>query len=119
MAIPKKYLHDKVVLLLVSTNVFLAFLCTVLILLRLSSGQGGDGYIVQYRANLGISAFKTDGITSILGFILFAVVSTAINVGLSIRAYHLRRELSLTILSLGGLLLLLTLIVSNALLVLR
>jgi hypothetical protein len=119
MAIPKKYLHDKFVLLLVSVNVFLAFLCTVLILLRLGSGQGGDGYIVQYRANLGISAFKTGGVTAIIGFIMFAVLIAVVNIGLSYRAYRLRRELSLTILGLGTLLLLLAVIVSNALLVLR
>jgi len=119
MPIPKKYLHDRFVLLLVSVNIFLALLCTVLVLLRIGAGQGGSGYIVQYRQNLGISAFKTGSITTILGFIIFVVLTAATNIMLSIRTYHLRRELTLTILGLGTLLLLLAIIVSNALLVLR
>jgi hypothetical protein len=119
MPIPKKYLHDKLILLLVSLNLFLAFLCSMLVLLRLGSGQGGDGYIVQYRANLGISAFKTGSVTAMVGFIGFVVLVAALNILLSVRAYHLRRELSLTLLGLGALLLLLAIIVSNALLVLR
>ncbi len=72
MPLSKKYLHDKFVLLLASINIFLALLCAVLILLRLGVGQGSEGYIVQYRANLGISAYKTGSVTTILSFVLFA-----------------------------------------------
>jgi len=117
--IPKKYLHDKLILLLISGNVFLAFLCIVLVFLRLNIGQGGEGYIVQYRSNLGISAFKNGGIGGILSFALFAVVVLAINAVLSIRAYHVRRELSISILAAGILLTIFAIIVSNALMVLH
>lgn len=116
MQIPKKYLHDRFILLLVSTNAFLAFLCIVLILLRGGIGQGVDGYIVEYRANLGLSAFQKGGVLPIISFMLFALVTLALNVFLSIRTYHLRRELSLAILGLGALVLLLATIVSNSLL---
>ena len=119
MPIPKKYLHDKLILLLVSINVFLACLCILLVLLRLGAGQGSEGYIVQFRANLGISAFKTGSVISILAFGVFAVLVVVTHVMLSVRTYSLRRELSLTLLGLSALLLLLTVIVSNALLVLR
>jgi len=119
MPLSKKYLHDKFVLLLASINIFLALLCAVLILLRLGVGQGSEGYIVQYRANLGISAYKTGSVTTILSFVLFAFFVATTNVILSIRTYHLRRELALTLLGLGALVLLLAVIVSNALLVLR
>jgi hypothetical protein len=118
MHIPKKYLHDKLVLLLVSINVFLAFLCIVLVLLRAGLGQGVDGYIVEYRANLGLSAFQKGSILSIFGFVFFALLTLFLNVLLSIRTYHLRRTLSLTLLGLGALILLLAIIVSNALLAL-
>ncbi|MEK7153704.1 MAG: hypothetical protein AAB834_07155 [Patescibacteria group bacterium] len=118
MHIPKKYLHDKFVLLLVSINAFLAFLCIVLILLRAGIGQGVDGYIVEYRANLGLSAFQKGSIISIFSFVFFVLVTTAMNVVLSIRTYQLRRTLSLTLLGLGVLILLLSIIVSNALLAL-
>lgn len=118
MHIPKQYLHDKFVLLLVSINVFLAFLCIVLILLRAGLGQGVDGYIVEYRANLGLSAFQKGSVISIFSFVFFAALALVFNILLSIRTYHLRRTLSITILGLGMLILLLAIIVSNALLAL-
>lgn len=116
---PKKYLQDKLVLLLASANVFLAFLCAALILLRLNFGQGAEGYIVEYRSNLGISAFKVGGIFGLLSFAIFALILVVANVVLSIRAYRIKRELSLSILAAGLLLLLLATIVSNALMVLH
>lgn len=119
MPIPKKYLHDKLILLLLSGNIFLAFLCAVMIFLRLNIGQGGEGYIVQYRSNLGISAFKTGSITAILSFVVFALVTVIIGLTLSIRAYRIRRELAIAILGAGILLLILAVIVSNALMVLH
>jgi hypothetical protein len=118
-ALPKKYLHDKLVLLLVSGNIFLAFLCVVLIFLRLNLGQGGEGYIVEYRSNLGISAFKNGDIGGIVSFALFVVVILGINIILSVRAYRVRRELALAVLGAGILLLVLAIIVSNALMVLH
>ena len=118
MHIPKKYLHDRIVLLLLSFNAFLAFLVIALVLLKAGLGQGVDGYIVQYRVNLGLSAYQKGNVLAILAFILFAVIIFVGNVVLSIRTYSLRRALSLTILGLGVLILLLSVIVSNALLAL-
>lgn len=117
MPITQKYLHDKLVLLLVSVTIFLAFLCVILVLLRLGVGQGG--YIVQYRANLGFNAFKTGSVTGLLEFAIFAVLIAVANISLSMRTYQLRRELSVTVLILGVLILIMAIIVSNALLVLR
>ena len=119
MPIPKKFLHDKFILLLVTANAFLAFLCIVLVLLRIGGGQGSSGYIVQYRAGIGISAFKPGSVTELLSFMVFSVVVFVVNLALSIKVYELRRELTIVILSLGILLLLLATIVSNALLVVR
>ena len=118
MTIPGKYFHDRMVLLLLSTNVFLALTETVFMLLRLTSNHG-NGYIVQYRSNLGIDAFKTGGVGELLSFVGFALLVLAIHIVLSLRTYRIHRQLSVTILGLGVLLLLLTIIVSNALLVLR
>jgi hypothetical protein len=117
MPIPKKYLHDKLILLLVSSNVFLAFVCAVLVFLRLNLGQSTDGYIVEYRSNLGISAFKAGNVTGILSFVVFAALIVTLNIILSVRIYHVRKQLSVAVLASGVLLLLLTIIVSNALLV--
>jgi hypothetical protein len=119
MPISKKYLHDKLILLLVSGNIFLTFLAAVLVFLRLNVGQGSDGYIVQYRSNLGISAFKIGNLTGVLSFVAFALLVALINVALSIRTYQIRRELAVAVLSAGLLLLLLAIIVSNALMALH
>lgn len=119
MPLPKKYLHDKLVLLLLSANIFLAFLCAVLIFLRLNFGQGAEGYIVEYRSNLGISAFRVGNIVGLLNFAGFAAILLIANIALSIRTYRIRRELSLAILAAGLLLLILASIVSNALMVLH
>jgi hypothetical protein len=121
MTVPAKYFRDRLILLLLSTNVFLAFLASILILLRLSS-QHGNGYIVQCRDCSNPSAldkFTSGSVTEILSFIVFALIVLVAHVMLSLRAYHIHRQLSVTILSLGVILLVLTIIVSNALLVLR
>lgn len=118
MASHKKYFHDHFVLLLLSVNAFLAVAGSILILLRLGTGHG-TGYIVQYRASLGISAFKTGGVSDLLSFIAFALLILVIHLVLSMRSYQIHRQLAITVLSLGILLLTLTIIISNALLVLR
>lgn len=118
MIIPKKYLHDRLILLLVSVNAFLAMLVSLWVLLKLDSGRSA-GYIVQYRSNLGISALKTGDASELVAFIFFALMVLGIHVVLSIKAYTIRREVSVFILGLGALLLILAFIVSNALLVLR
>lgn len=118
MDIPKKYIHDRFVLLLISVNIFLTFLTTVLILLRLDTSRS-DGYFVQYRSNLGLNAFQLGGFISLLAFIVFAIFVTVFHTYISVRIYPQRRDVALIVLGLGTLLLSLTLIVSNALLVLR
>lgn len=118
METPKKYFQDKLILLLVSSNIFLAFLCVALVFLRLGQG-GGESYIVEYRSNLGISAFSRGDVVGILGFVVFSLLVAAINVFLSMRTYYIRRLLSLMLLSSGLVLIIFTLIISNALLILR
>lgn len=119
MPVPQKYLHDKLILLLLSANIFLAFLCTVLIFLRLNITQGAEGYIVEYRSNLGISAFRVGGVSGLISFAGFAILIAVTNIALSVRSYKIRRELALSVLGSGILLLILALIVSNALMVLH
>lgn len=105
-------------LLLLSVNAFLAVAGSIFILLRLSTTHG-TGYIVQYRSSLGINAFKTGSVVDILAFVVFALLVLSIHVLLSLGAYRIHRQLAIAILSLGILLLILTIVISNALLVLR
>lgn len=118
MDIPTKYFHDRLVLLLITVNAFLTLVTTVLILLRLDTSND-NGYFVQYRANLGLDAYTVGSFTALLSFILFAVFVLAFHTLVSMRVYDIRRNLAVTVLGFGTLLLGLTMIVSNALLVLR
>ena len=117
MTIPKHYLHDRVALLFVSVNVFLTFLLTVLTLLRLDTSH--SSYIVQYRSDAAINAFKSGSSTELLSFILFGCLVLVFHTLISFRAYLIHRQLALTVLGLGTFLLVVAIIVSNALLVLR
>jgi hypothetical protein len=118
MATPRKYFQDHLVLLLLSINVFLAFSTVILVLARLGSSHG-NAYIAQYRPSLGINAFKTGGVSDLLSFIIFGFLVLAVHATLSFRIYRVNRHLALVILALGVLLLILTMIISNALLVLH
>jgi phosphate starvation-inducible membrane PsiE len=115
MHIPKNYFHDRAVLLLLSTNIFLTLLCAVLVVLNIDFGRP-DGYIVQYRANLGLSAYKAGSSVVILSFIGFAAIIAVLHTLLSIRMYAHRRNFAVAVLGMGLLLLVITLFVSNALL---
>jgi hypothetical protein len=103
----RKYFQDKLVLSLVS------------VLLRLGNQQANGGYFVQYRSNLGIGAYTTGGVVGLIEFILFGLIVVIIHTGLSIRIYNVRRQVAIGILALGMFLLVISMIVSNALLVLR
>lgn len=118
MATSKQYFHDHLVLLLVSINAFLAIAGSIFILIRLGASHG-TSYIVQYRPSLGADAFRTGTVNDLLSFVAFALLICVAHILLSHRAYHIHRQLSISILSLGILLLTLTIIVSNALLMLR
>jgi hypothetical protein len=118
MTIPKKFFHDRLILLLVSINGFLALLTILTVLFKIDSGRGAS-YIVQYRSSLGLSALRSGEVGEIIAFIAFAVMVIVVHGVLAIRTYTIKREVSVTILAFGVLLLLLALIVSNALLGLR
>ena len=112
----QKYFHDRVVLLLISISSFLTILGSLMTLLRLDSGRS-QSYTVQWRANLGISAFKMGDASEIQAFVIFLVITLVFNIFLGYRAYKLHRQYSVVILGLGLILAMLGVIVSNALLV--
>lgn len=117
MIIPKQYLHDRLLLLIASINTFLALLLTVLVLVRIDSSH--SSYIIQYRSNATIDAFKSGSSSELYSFIIFGILVLAVHTLLSFRVYRIHRQLSVIVLGLGTLLLVLGVIVSNALLVLR
>lgn len=117
MLLPKKYVRDRVILILLSINAFLMVLTIVLLLLRIGDASGS--YIAQYRSSFGVNSFKQGSILDLLSFGMYAVLVTVVNFVLSARTYRIHRQLAIVILSIGAMLLVFGLIVSNALLVLR
>jgi len=119
MASQKHFLQDRTALLLVSGSAFLTLASIVLVLLKLGSGRSSASYIVSYRPSLGIDRYTPGTVRDIVAFIVAAVLIFAVSLVLSYRSYHIKRELSLTVLALALPLLLFLIVVSNALLVLR
>jgi hypothetical protein len=111
----KKFIHDRVVLLLISINTFLAVFSSLTLLLRLG-GKPDAGLIVEYRSNLGLSAFKPGDASTFIGFAVFLMLILAFHIVLSRRIYYVRRHFAHTVLALGTLLIILAAIVSNSLL---
>jgi len=118
MTTKKSYFHDHYVLFLLTVNAFLAIFTATFVFIRLSSANGSS-YIVQYRSSLGVSAFKTGNITDMVSFGIFAVIVMIIGFFLSLRVYSINRQLAITVLSFGILLIILDIIISNALIVLH
>ncbi|MDB5165934.1 MAG: hypothetical protein JWM37_6 [Candidatus Saccharibacteria bacterium] len=120
MATPKRYSHDRTVLLLLSTNLFVGIAASLLIAVRLLNNHANSSsYIVQFRSSLGLDAFETGTIYSLLSFLVFLLFVTTAAFVLSRRVYPLRRHLALVILALSLVLLIIGTIVGNALLGLR
>ena len=118
MHMPKRYIHDRVVLLLLTASTFFTVLTTVLILLKLDASRA-DGYIVQFRPSLGLSAYYKGDSTGILAFAVFALLVLVFHTFLSFRMYGVRRNFAIVVLGMGLLLIVMALIISNALLLLR
>jgi hypothetical protein len=118
MPVPKKYFHDRLVILLLGINAFLVLVGALLVLFRLDSSPSA-GYITEYRANFGVGEFKTGSSFGLATFVIYLFANMTLAVMLSMRTYNLRRHVSLMILSLSVVASLLAIVVSNALLVLR
>ncbi len=117
MVNPRAFFHDRFVTLMLSVNSFLLVLIIVSILLRL--GDTGDGYVVQYRANLGLDGYRVSDIKEILSFIIFAIIVFSFQFVLGVRMHHLSKKMTHAILLLTSVLLILALLVSYSLLGLR
>lgn len=117
MSNPKKYFHDRFVLLMLTVNSFVAFVVIASVLLRL--GDTDASYIQSYRANLGLSAYSVGDASHLVGFAVFAGLILVGQLFISLRLHSIRKHASWIIMLLAFFLLLLALIVSNALLRLR
>lgn len=118
MTTPTKYFHDRSVLALLALNSILLILGILLVLFRLDASKGSN-YIIQYRAGVALGEYKTGSGLDMSSFIFFLAITFALSVLISMRSYHERRYIALSVLMMTSLLSLLAIIVSEALLVLR
>ena len=89
-------------LLLVSFNSFLALCTSLLVVLKLYAMRGTVNYTVAYRDKdiVGLDSFTTGTAWDFISFIVAAGLLFTLGVLLAYRAYHIRRELSLSALTL-------------------
>ena len=113
MHVPNKYFHNRLILFLLSTNVFLTILTCILILGRIDGGA--STYTIQYRANQGLGGFEFGGSLTFFLFALFAVITLVVHTILSMRIFDESKDYAAAILGLGTLLVILTMIVGTSL----
>lgn len=117
MSNTRKFFHDRFILFTLTINAFLAIVVVLSVVLRL--GDTSENYIQSYRSNLGLSAITVGGVGEIISFAVFAVALFVAHIFLALQFYKIRIVSAWVLMVLTGLLLLLSLIVSSALLQLR
>lgn len=110
----KPYFQDRLILLILSINTFLALALIITSLLSLTGSSGG--YIREYRANLGLDGYKEGNVLDIVAFAAFATIVYIFQLITSIKIYHVRKHMSLIILLLTLILFIFSLLTINGLL---
>jgi hypothetical protein len=114
MNISHKFLNDRPGISLLSTNIVLAFVGILSVLLRVNTSDTTTT-IVQYRANLGAFAFKSGSNTYLQTFALFIFVTTSLSTVMAFKFYSHRRHLAVALLGVQAIVTILSIIISNAL----
>lgn len=113
----KKFINDRIILLLLTINSFLVLFSIASIILRLGTSTRTQGLIAEYRSNLGtFGGFHHGDAYTFVGFSVFIALVFGFHTFLSRRLYHVRRQFSLAVMAMGTLLIVLATIVSNSLL---
>ena len=111
---PKSFFHDRLILLILSINTFLAI--ALIITALLSVNDSSAGYIKEFRSDLGLDGYKAGGMIDILAFAAFSLILYVFQFLAATKLYHIRRHLSLIILLLSLIVYIFALMVINALL---
>jgi hypothetical protein len=118
MDIPKKFLHDRAVLLLLTIISILTVIGISLIFIRFDASRNPTT-TVAYRPNITGSQYQSGKPFDIYLLAFYMMLTAASAALVSSRVYYLRRPLSLFILYSGIFLLILSIIVANALISLQ
>ena len=111
MEISKKYLHDRLVLLLITLLAILLVIGVSLVLLRFDISKNPTT-IVAYRPNISGSAYQSGKPIDIYSLAVFMVVIVGAAIVLSARIYAARRSIAMFILGSAVFLLLLAIRIS-------
>lgn len=99
MSNPKPFFHDRLILLILTINTFLAIALIVSSLLTF--GNADAGYIKEYRSNLGLDGYMAGGVFDIVSFAVFALIVYIFQLVTSVKVYHIHRRFSLVVLLLA------------------
>src|SRR3989304_2523877 len=115
---PKKYLNDRVILLLLTLMAILVVIGVSLVLLRFDPSRNPTT-TAAYRPSITGTQYQSGKPLDIYLMAIFMIFTSATALILSIRTYHIRRFVSVFILSSTVFLLILATIVANALISLQ
>jgi hypothetical protein len=118
MEAPKKYLHDRAVLLLLTLAAILLVIGVSLVLMRFDPSRNPTTTIA-YRPSVTGTQYQSGKPLDIYLMAVFMIFTTAAALLLSVRTYEIRRFLSVFILASTIFLLIVSIIVSNALISLQ
>jgi len=118
MDVSRRYLHDRVVLGLVTLISTLTVIGVSLVLIRFDASRNPTT-TVAYRPNITGSQYQSGKPIDIYSLAIFMLITTAIAIILSYQTYHIRRYLSVFMLAAQIFLLVMAIIVSNALISLQ
>jgi phosphate starvation-inducible membrane PsiE len=118
MEIPKKFLQDKTVLLLITLIMLLLVIGVSVVLLRFDVSKNPTT-VVAYRPNISGASYQSGKPIDIYSMALYIVITAVAGVFLSARIYKIRQAVSVFILSSTALLLILATIVANSLISLQ
>ena len=118
MEIPKKFLQDKAVLLLISLIMLLLVVGVSLVLLRFDVSKNPTT-VVAYRPNISGASYQSGKPIDIYSMAIYIIFTAIMGVFLSMRIYKVRHSTSVFILASTALLLILATIVSNSLISLQ
>ncbi len=114
MEIPKKFLHDRLVLLLITVMVVLVVVGVSVVLLRFDVSRNPTT-IVAYRPNITGTQYLSGKPIDIYSLAVFMIVTSFAAVAISARIYNAKRLAALFMLGSTVFLLILATIVANSL----
>jgi phosphate starvation-inducible membrane PsiE len=118
MEIPKKFLQDKTVLLLVTLIALLLVIGVSVVLLRFDVSKNPTT-VVAYRPNISGASYQSGKPIDIYSMAAYIFITAVLGVFLSARIYKVRQAVSVFLLASTALLLVLATIVANSLISLQ